>query len=326
MDIHHLSEFELKQICYFMAVVQAGNSFTQAAKRLGTSQPPVSQRVQALEEKLSGSKPASEVKLFDRSTHPVALTEAGKVFLEEVQLALIHLERGIEQARRASQGQIGRLTVGVNNSIANTKLTKILQAFQKRFPQVELELRECTAVVQQELQLLKNHQLDVVFYRSPSIYPPNIDKEDSNLSFMPIFQEAFVVVLPETHAFINRPQIPLKALENESIILPSLDALPFYADVAALCRDAGFEPKIMQTIVATGIVTILSLVATGLGVSILPDHVQVLHRKGVVYRPIQDATLIRQHFLVWRQDDSSIVLRKFLDVVQEVMQLPLITA
>lgn len=312
MDFGHLSDFELRQICYFIEVVQAGNNFSEAARRLGIKQPPLSQRIQALEKLLSTHKNTSEVKLFDRSTKPVRLTEAGKVFLEEAQLALMHLNRAINQARRASQGQIGHLTVGMNNSIANSILPTVLQEFRKQYPEVELELHEAT--IQNELQRLKNHQLDVVFYRSPSLY-----EEDSNLSFMPILQESFLLVLPNTHILANQTQIPLKALKDESIILPSLDVLPFYKQVIKLCKKAGFEPNVVQTVKATGIVTILSLVAAGIGISILPNHVQLLHREGLVYRPIQDVALTRHISIVWRQDDSSIVLQKFLNVIQDIV-------
>ena len=313
MDFQHLSSFELRQICYFMVLVQAGNNFSEAAKQLGIKQPPFSQRIQALEEKLSAGKKPIEVKLLDRSTQPAALTEAGKVFLEEAQLALIHLERAIIQSRRASQGQIGHLIVGIHNSVANGILPKVLEEFQKQFPTVELELREVT--IKQEIQLLKDHQIDVVFHRLPSSH-----EDDSDLSFMPILQETFLLVLPVDHHLAQQEQVSLAALKNEPIILPSLEVLPFYQHVILLCREAGFEPKIVETIKATGIVTLLSLVATKIGVAILPSHVQVLHREGVVYRPIQGKTLTRQMVVAWRQDDASIVLQKFLDVIQAISQ------
>lgn len=87
MDFQHLSHFELRQICYFMKVVYAGNNFSQAANHLGIKQPPLSLRIQALEELLSDPKKTYEVKLFDRSKRLIKLTEAGKVFLAEATLA-----------------------------------------------------------------------------------------------------------------------------------------------------------------------------------------------------------------------------------------------
>ncbi|MEG4348373.1 LysR family transcriptional regulator [Microcoleus sp. LAD1_D3] len=317
MEFQHLSQFELRQICYFIAVVQANNNFSEAAKRLGIKQPPLSQRIQALEELLSTHQKTLAVKLFDRSKRPIELTEAGQAFLVEAQQALIHLNRAVSYARQASQGEIGRLIIGMNNSIANTILPEVVQEFQQRFPKVELELHEVT--IQHEIQMLKNHQLDVIFQRSPSF-----DHNDPALSFQPILEEYFVVALPTTHALADQSKISLKALADDAIILPSLDVLPFYEKVVTLCREAGFEPKINQTVTVTGVVTLLSLVAAGVGVSILPNHVQTLHREGVVYRSLQNAALNRQIAVVWRQEDSSIVLRQFLKVIQEVMNLSLL--
>ena len=317
MEFHHLSQFELRQICYFIAVTQAGNNFSQAAKRIGIRQPPLSQRIQALEELLSVDQTSLAVKLFDRSKRPIELTEAGQVFLIEAQQALIHLDRAISHARQVSQGEIGCLVIGMNNSMANTMLPEIVQTFHQRFPKVELELHEVT--IQQEIWMLKKHQLDVIFQHSPSF-----EQADPALSFYPILEEYFIVALPTNHPLADQPKIPLKALADDAIILPSLDVLPFYEKVVALCRQAGFEPKINQTARVTGVVALLSLVAAGIGVSILPNHVQTLHREGVVYRSLQNAALNRQIAVVWRQDDSSIVLRQFLRIVEEIMHLSLL--
>ncbi|MGB7441029.1 MAG: LysR family transcriptional regulator [Coleofasciculaceae cyanobacterium] len=317
MDFQNLTHFELRQICYFMAVVQAGNNFSEAANRLGIKQPPLSQSIQALEKSLCADSKTSNVKLFDRSKRPLELTEAGKVFFKEVQLGLMHLDRAIAQAQQANLGQIGRLIIGLNNAVANSILPEVLKEFQKQFPNVELELREVT--IQQEIKMLKNRELDVVFQRSPSF-----EHKDPDLSFQTLLDEYFVVALPTSHTLAQQTQVSLKALENESIILPPLDVLPFYEEVVTLCRKVGFEPKIMSNVTVTGVVALLSLVASEKGVSILPNHVQILHREGVIYRAIQDATLNRQTAIVWRQKDSSMVLHKFLNVIQEILHLPLL--
>ncbi|MDX2212014.1 MAG: LysR family transcriptional regulator [Oculatellaceae cyanobacterium bins.114] len=317
MTFQHLSSFELRQICYFIAVVQAGNNFSEAAIRLGIKQPPLSQSIQALEKLLSADSKTPHVKLFDRSKRPIELTEAGQVFLKEVQLALTHLDRAIAQARQASQGQIGHLIIGLNNAVSNSILPEVLKEFQKQFPSVELELREVK--IQQEIQMLKSRELDVVFQRSPSF-----EQNDPDLRFQPILQEYFVVALPTSHTLSEQNQISLKDLENEPLILPSLDVLPFYEEVITLCRKTGFEPKIMSNITVTGVVALLSLVASEKGVAILPNHVQTLKRDGIIYRAIQDTRLTRQTAAVWRQSDSSIVLLNFLNVIQENMGLPLL--
>jgi DNA-binding transcriptional LysR family regulator len=312
MDFQHLSQFELRQICYFMALVQAENNFTAAAQRLGIKQPPLTQRIQALEELLSGPQNSGAVKLFDRSQRPIVLTEAGKVFLAEAQQALTHLDRAIRQARQASQGQIGRLVIGMTNVIANSILPDVIPVFQHRFPQVGLEMREVT--VEQQIHLLRTQQIDVMFQQAESFA-----HTDPDLMFQPILQEYFVLVLPTHHRLAAQSTVALAALKDEPIILPSCDVFPFYTKVITLCQGLGFAPQIVHTVTVTGAVTLLSLVAAGVGVSILPNHVQTLRREGVIYRAIQDVELTRQVAVVWRRDDGSIGLRQFLKVIQEVM-------
>lgn len=317
MDFQRLNHFELQKICNFMAVVQAGNNFTEAAKRLGIYQPNLTQSIQALEKSLSADSKTSGIKLFDRSKRPIELTEAGKVFLKEVELALMHLERAIAQAQQANLGQVGRLVIGLNNAVANSILPKVLKEFQKQFPNVELELREVK--IQQEIQLLENGELDVVFQRSPSF--DQFEQNNPDLDFQFLLNEYFVVALPTNHALARQKDtdISLKALANETIILPPLDVLPFYEEVITLCRKIGFEPKIAPNIIVTGVVALLSLVASEKGISILPNHVQTLHREGVIYKAIKDAKLTRQIAAVWRKKNSSMVLSNFLKVIEEIL-------
>jgi DNA-binding transcriptional LysR family regulator len=321
MDIQHLSQFELKQICYFIALVEAGNSFSTAAKRLGIAQPPFSQRIQGLEKLLSADR--WSVQLFDRSKRPIELTAAGQAFRHEAEQALFHLDRAVAQARqvsdRVSRGEVGTLRIGINNSIANTFLPEILQVFQAQFPDVEIKVAEVT--LQQEIQMLNNHELDVIFQRSPSF-----EQNDPALfSAEVILAEYFVVALPTTHPLANQEPIPLQALADDFILLPSLDLFPFYQKVDTLCHQAGFTPKINKSVNVQGVVSLLSLVAAGLGVSILPNHVKTLERQGVSYRSLayrsfNSTSLDRQIAVVWRKDDLSLILRQFREVV---MNLPL---
>jgi len=234
----------------------------------------------------------------------------------------MHLDRAIFQARQASQGHIGRLAVGMTAVIANSILPNVVQAFQQAFPHVVLELREVT--VEQQIQMLRTHQIDVMFQQSEKF--EQFEHSDPDLIFQPILQEYFILVLPETHPLAKQSQVALEALKDEPIILPSFDVFPFYEKVIQLCRNIGFEPNIVQTVTVSGAVTLLSLVAAGIGLSILPNHVQTLQRTGVVYRPIQNAGLTRQIAVVWRQDDTSVVLSNFLKIIQDLIGLSFLNA
>jgi DNA-binding transcriptional LysR family regulator len=293
---------ELRHLRYFITVAEELN-FSRAAERLHIAQPPLSQQIQALEAELG-------VQLFERKTRPLQLTAAGKVFLEEARLVFTQLERAITSAQKASRGEIGRLVVGVNSWVANSVLPEILQAFRAKFPDVRLVLHELLA--SQQSQQLKERQIDVGFEKLP-----NPNSNDADLNFLPILQEFLVVALPETHPLASETEIPLHALRDEPFILPQLDLVPSYVEIISLCQQVGFSPKVVQE--ATWMVTILSLVAGGVGVTLLPANAQKLQRQGVVFRPILGQNLTRQIAVVWRRDDSSAIVREFLEVTKRVV-------
>jgi DNA-binding transcriptional LysR family regulator len=310
MNLLSLSSVELRQICYFLAIVEAGNNFSRAAESLQIEQPPLSQRIRSLEKKL-------KIELFDRKRRPLQLTEAGKVFEAEARLVLTNLERAITQAQRTHRGEIGFLSIGIASSIANTLLPDLLRTFCDRFPKIELELRELTA--DQQIQALRDRRLNIGFEVFANLYT-----QDDHVTTLPILDESLVVALPESHPLAAQAQIPLSALANKALLLPSIDAFPFYQEFIDCCAQAGFQPNLAQQAKATWMLTILSLVVAGVGLAILPSNVQNLQRRGVVYRTIQDAKLTRQISAMWRRDDSSIVLREFLKVIQEVSGRPIL--
>lgn len=320
MNLQSLSQLEMRQLQYFMELVaEEGEkkSFSKAAVRLDVEQSYLSRTIRELEDALG-------VKLFDRSRRPPVLTAAGKVFLEDLQPAFTSLDRAVTRAQETNRGEIGKLVVVVNTAIANSLLPDILKTFHQRYPNVELELRAVT--IEEMIQGLRDKSIDIGFEHLPNPY-----SQAPSLNFLAIIQESFIVVLPEHHPLAAQSRIPLKALEKEPLILPPLDAVPSYETVLSLFEQAGLQPKLVQNVKATWMVINLSLVAAGVGVSILPNNVQTLQRKGVVYREIQDAQLSRQIAVVWRREDlkdlskpaqtNAIVLCQFLKVVQEVARL-----
>jgi DNA-binding transcriptional LysR family regulator len=308
MNLLELSNIELRQICYFMAVTEAGNNFSKAAEYLHIEQPPLTQRIQSLEKKL-------KIELFDRKRRPLQLTPAGKVFRAEIELTLASLDRAITTAQRAQRGEIGFLSIGIASSISNTMLPDILRTFCQRYPDVELELRELTADCQ--IQQLRENRLNIGFEAASNLHEP-----DNRLNFLPIFTESLIVALPESHPLVDRAHIFLSDLADEKLILPSINEFPFYQAFISACQQAGFEPAIVQNFKATWLLTILSLVVAGMGIAVLPSNVENIQRQGVIYRKIQHPNLSRQISAIWRKDDSSVVLQEFLKIVRELSDFP----
>lgn len=161
------------------------------------------------------------------------------------------------------------------------------------------------------LNLLRDRHIDVGFERLL-----NTNYNDADFNFLPILHEPMVIALPEMHPLATQSEIPLNALRDEPFVLPKTDLAPPYGEIINLCQQVGFFPKVVQE--ATWMVTVLSLVAGGLGVTLLPANAQNLQRSGVVFRPIQGQNLTQQLAMVWRRDDSSVILREFLEVTKSV--------
>ena len=296
-------ELELRHLKYAITVTQK-QGFTNAAAYLEIDQGFLSRQIKSLEKKIG-------FQLFDRNQRPLKLTDAGNDFLQEARQILSQVERAIESGQRLSRGEKGRLTIGINTSIANSKLPDILRAFHEKFPEVELVLQEIASYDQ--IEKLRNQQLDLGFFHLHNLQNIKSNNDDV-LTFMPILQESLVIVLPENHRFVRRTSISLAALANEQFILPPHNLLYNLRDqINRLCVDAGFQPKVRQE--AAWISTVLSLVAGGMGISLLPANVQNLQRCGVVYRSIQGQSPVLEIVAVWRSDNGSIILKNFLEVI-----------
>lgn len=294
-------ELELRHLRYFIAVAEEKN-FSRAAKRLNMTQPPLSQQIQGLEAQLGA-------KLFDRTSRPLRLTVAGEAFLEEARTLIIQLEQTVHKIHSLSQGESGHLTVSFSSSTANSILPEILKTFRQQYPEVQLILQEENSTFL--LQRLQDQQADIIFLYLYSELP-----EANNLEKMTLTDELLVLVLPEFHSLTRQSIIPLSDLKNEPFIMPLnpiISGLPQQID--DLFSQASFKPNVTQK--AVFMVTILGLVAAEMGISILPANVRNLHREGVVYRPILEKTPTICLTAVWKQSNTSPILRKFLRLLSQ---------
>src|SRR5258708_18449637 len=127
---------ELRHLRYFIAVAEEGH-IPRAAERLGMKQPPLSQKIKAIEREL-------DVQLFRRKPRGVELTDAGRAFLDDARATLAHLDHAFETTRRTARGEQGRICVGVTpTSPFHPFVPRVIRAFQKAFPLVAVTLEEC---------------------------------------------------------------------------------------------------------------------------------------------------------------------------------------
>jgi DNA-binding transcriptional LysR family regulator len=295
MDLQRLERF---------VVLAKERNYTRAAEQLNIPQSHLSKQIKQLEKELG-------VELFNR-TRPLELTASGTVFLEKIERILAEVKQAKVSAQRASRGEIGRLTVGINTSISNSLLPDILQVFRRQFPDVELVLQEL--LVKESHQKLQESEIDVDF---ENVYNLQDIDDQHILMYEVIRQEPLVMVLPETHRLTHLSQVRLKDLDEEPFVLPSRDLVPgLHNIIRSVCEQAGVRLKVAQE--ATWMSTVLSLIAGGVGVSLLPANAMNLRRTGVVYREIQGQSPVFQMAIVWRRDNAMETLHNFLEVVRSV--------
>ncbi len=286
---------ELRHLRYFVTVAEELN-FRRAAARLQIAQPALSQQIRQLEDELG-------VRLLERSRRRVALTDAGGAFLEKARASIASASEAAHVARLADRGEIGRLSIGFVTSALYGIFPDVVRVFRERFPAVHLELHE--TVVAQHAALLRTGRVDVSFVRPP------IDEQ--GLVVRTILKEPWVVAMPSGHALARASRISLKSLAGERfIIFPRVLAPSIYDGVLAACQKAGFSPQI---VIEAQMQTIISLAAAGMGLALVPESMQNLRRKGLVYRKLADPAPKVALAVAWRDEPQSAVLRAFLDVL-----------
>lgn len=286
---------ELRHMRYFLAVAEELN-FGRAAEKLGIAQPNLSQQIKALEDIVGAV-------LFDRTQRSVRLTTAGEYFMAEARETLAHAQTAMTMARRAGRGEIGKVAVGYVGSATYTGvLVSIMSAFRSDYPDVEIELFEME--MQDQLRHLASGMLDIGFIRPPIELPLGIG---SSL----ILQEELVVALSDRHPLAASRKIALSGLRDETFITPRHAAnVSFNKYTTDACLAAGFTPRLGRQ--AADFVTIVSMVAIGLGVALVPQSCNCLDLPGVCYRPLAGTKILADLSLAYRRSEPSPIARSFL--------------
>jgi DNA-binding transcriptional LysR family regulator len=294
-------ELALHQL-YAFAVLAEELHFGRAAVRLGIAQPPLSQQIRRLEEKVGHP-------LFERRAGGVVLTSVGRELLPAARRALGEVADGLEAARRVGAGEAGRIRVGFAGSLALTILPGMLRAYRDRYPGVELEIREMTTAPQ-VAALLEERSIDVGLLREPP--------DEPGLAAEVVLSEEFVAVLPVGHALAGRRVVPVAALAGEPFVLLRPEAGPtVHERIVGVCRAAGFEPRVGQYAVEWQ--TVSALVEAGLGVALAPAGVRRLRLKGVAYRRIEPDDARTVVAMCWREGEENPLVGRFLEVGRACM-------
>lgn len=276
--------------------------FGRAAARLHMTQPPLTQAIAGLEQKLG-------VRLFDRNQRKVSLTAAGAALLPQVQDLLARARQLPLQARAAAAGDIGRLRLAFVSTAGFGLLPQWVRGFRAHAPGVRLELIEATGDVQMEA-LQAGHIDAGMLLHTPGQAPAGVER-------LPVASEPWVLALPEQHPLVQRKTLDWEALLAEPLVMFPRRILPSLHDaITAVYRTAGREPVVAQE--AIQMQTIVNLVSAELGVAWVPQSVRQFQRPGVVYRalPRRAMPVHCETSLVWRAGPSDPALERWIAFVQ----------
>jgi DNA-binding transcriptional LysR family regulator len=255
---------ELRHLRSFLAVADSLH-FGRAARALNLSQPALSMQIRALEEEVGE-------RLFARNRRSVALTLAGTLFAEDARDILTRAEMAQLRAQRAGRGQVGILRVGFISTAAALLLPPVALEFRRRYPDVRLELEN--VLTADQIRNLQEKRLDVGFLRLPN--------HAEGLEEVRIHREPFVILMPERHPLAGATRLRLADLTNSDFVMYARKKAPEFHDFTlGLLSRGNCRPRIVQE--AGEMYTLVSLVAAGLGVAVLPKSVERYRIPGVVF-------------------------------------------
>jgi DNA-binding transcriptional LysR family regulator len=283
---------ELRHLRYFVVVAEECH-FGRAAARLHIAQPPLSQQIRQLEADLG-------VTLFARTTRKVELTPAGERYLERARSILASVDAAMAEVGRVAAGEQGRLAIGFTGSATYELLPSLVRVLRSEFPRIELDIKGEMLTPDQVTALLEKN-LDLGFLRPPVGHP--------DIEVRVVRREPLVAVLPQIHPLAWQPSVRLAALRDEPFITyPSRARSVVHDAVLDACADAGFAPARTQEVAETS--TLVSFVAAGLGVALVPASVRHLQITGARYLPLAGTTRQVELALAARAGDQSPLLAR----------------
>ncbi|CAM2793730.1 LysR family transcriptional regulator [Paenibacillus sediminis] len=279
---------ELRQLLYTLQIAEERN-FSRAAEKLHIAQPSLSQQLSKLEKELG-------VMLFQRNTSTVELTHAGVSFIEHAQKIMDAVEQLKQEMADISQLHKGRVIIGSMPITGSHLLPHVLPAFRESYPGIEITLLEDTSMNLEKLTA--NGQTDLSLLSLPLAEP--------SLTYEPIGIERIDLAVPPNHPLAKRAanwpsmRVSIEELKDESFVVLK-KGQGFRTITVDLCRQAGFEPNVVFE--SNNIETVQSLVATGMGITFVPQFIARARRSEFipVYLPLAEPVPNRTLVIAYRK-------------------------
>ncbi|WP_346010710.1 LysR family transcriptional regulator, partial [Streptomyces sp. SID5910] len=286
-----------------MAVAEESH-FGRAAARLGMAQPPLSQRIARLERELG-------VRLFERTSRQVTITEAGTLLLAEARELLARSESFLTAARRIRDGETGLLRAALSPDISGETVAALLADFRRRHAGLELELHELSTA--QQLAAFAAHELDVGIVHHPC--------DVAGLELGPLLRRDLGVLLPRGAAQAGLGEVPLASLTGYELVLFPRDSAPaVYDDLLTACARGGYTPAAVRH--GQGVSFVRGLVLSSGAVALAPRDTQLLTGRDpdLVWRPLAGAPVFWRHSVAWPKGRGDAAVAAFADAATHALR------
>ena len=291
---------ELRHLRYFVGVAEA-LSFTKAAEKLHTAQPSLTRQIKDLEEELG-------VRLLNRTKQHVSLTDEGRSFLADAKRLLSLATETVESVRRLRGGEVRTLNVGYVSNLFYDFLPKTLASFHQSFPTISVNLFDLSCG--EQFRALEDGKLDLGFV---GLHEPIARR---GLEFRTIASYKTLVALPQDNPLAGKTTVELKSLAPMFFIGMSEASYPGYRDwLTKTCQRAAFTPKVLQDVDLER--TMIHAVAAGLGVALVPEQLQNLEHKNVVFGSL-NPTVGTEGCVAWRSENPSAPLIAYVQIVEQM--------
>jgi DNA-binding transcriptional LysR family regulator len=291
---------ELRHLRYFIAVGEEQH-FGRAANRLHVVQPALSRQIRDLERELG-------FLLFDRLPRGVRLSAAGTLFLNDARRILHDVKEAKRRAERMALGQAGTLRIGIATAVSwHGLVVNAFREFRRRHPDVELVVHHLVSV--QQVEAVVSDRLDAGFVAAVTPWHKELEHRQFALDRM-------VLAVPKGHLLTKRKRIRLRDLRDTSFVWFHRWVNPtFHDQMMEVCARGGLSaPRIVQE--ATDRDTVLGLVQCQIGMAWVTESTRWHCPRGIVLLPVVDMNVRLPFNVIWKKNNSSPVLQKFLAQVQ----------
>jgi LysR family carnitine catabolism transcriptional activator len=266
----------------FVATAEAGR-FTRAAERLGVSQSSISESVGILEELLG-------LRLFDRHTRMLRLTEAGAEVLPQIQRLLAELDRIVTTSGDISTLERGHVSIAAPSAQSAIWLPRLMSKFSNEYPNVQISLYD---IAEQEVrQFVRSGQADIGICTASDI--------PRDLRSRPFYSDSYTVAVHPEHPLAHKRDVTWNDLVKVPVIGPlAQNPVRVYLDQTLAARNLALNYRYEVSLPWT----MVGLVQSGLGVAVLTDALkEVAEWMKLVVRPIHRPWIRRNLTLVTQKD------------------------